>query len=112
MKSVPLFIQDVRTVNKGDFEDASSSSRVHDWFVAWCEATGCKPTTVETMVRHLRAAAVEIKRSRNGNYIWLLNNRTFHIHTGDKYDTVPDTNAKHFTHAEKVAWWKEKLMTQ
>lgn len=107
--SIPLFIQDVSKVNKGCSGDASPTSTVYAWFKAWCEATNHKIVTVETMNKHLRKANLKITRTMNGNYIYLLNNRMFHIDTSDKYDIIGDSNAKYFSHDEKVEWWKTKL---
>lgn len=96
-------------MNKGGGQDPSQTSTVYEWFKAWCEATGHKVVTVETMRKYLLKSELKITRSMHGNYIYLLNNRVFHINTMGKYDMIGDDNAKHFTHDEKVEWWKAKL---
>ncbi len=106
--SVPLFIQDVTKVNKKGGGDAAQTSTVYAWFQAWCDATNHKIVTVETMSKYLRKANLKIIRTSRGNFIYLLNNHMFHIDTSDKYGPG-DNNAKHFSHDEKVEWWKTKL---
>lgn len=57
------------------------------------------------MLKHMRAARLEMELSLRGYHTRLLNNAVFRISAGD-------SSAKHYTHAQKVAWWKEKLFRQ
>jgi hypothetical protein len=61
------------------------------------------------MNKHLRKHGIKIKRSMHGNYVSLLNHRVFRIDTSDKWCIMGTPNAKHYSHAEKVEWWKKRL---
>ena len=107
-KIVPLFIQDVRRVNKSDdYAAYCYAQTLYEWFQAWCQVTDTKCVSQATFYKHLNLADLPIRRTHEGNFVLLLGHKTFGVDTGFK--GYEDPVARYYNDTEKVALWQDLL---